>query len=171
MLPGDIQADENTNPGTYMLKQWLEYSADGKIDSGTITNEEPDSEFEQYVIDQIRSIGCEAIPQVGVSGYFIDIGVRHPNWPYGFIMGVECDGAAYHSSKSARDRDRLRQSVLEGLGWHLHRIWSTDWFENPIRETQKLRAEIQTRMAILLSKKESFEQNKNGLIAAESSYH
>jgi hypothetical protein len=160
MLPGDIQADENTNPGTYMLKQWLEYSADGKIDSGTVTNEEPDSEFEQYVIDQVRSIGCEAIPQVGVSGYFIDIGVRHPDWPYGFIMGVECDGAAYHSSKSARDRDRLRQSVLEGLGWTLYRIWSTDWFEDPVRETRKLRDAIQNRMNVILRESQQLDHGQ-----------
>lgn len=74
--------------------------------------------------------GCEVVPQVGVAGFRIDLGVRHPDWPYGYILGVECDGAAYHSSKSSRDRDRLRQEVLEGLGWRLHRIWSTDWFRN-----------------------------------------
>ena len=58
-------------------------------------------------IEQLKAIGCQTVPQVGVTGYFIDIGVKHPDWPHGFIMGVECDGATYHSSKSARDRDRL----------------------------------------------------------------
>ena len=66
-------------------------------------------------------------------------------------MGVECDGATYHSSKSARDRDRLRQEVLEGLGWHLYRIWSTDWFEDPRRETEKLRSAIEHRIKNLTS--------------------
>jgi REase_MTES_1575/Transcription elongation factor, GreA/GreB, C-term len=83
---------------------------------------------------------------VGVAGYFVDIGVRHPRWPHGFLLGVECDGANYHSAKSARDRDRLRQEILEGLGWQLHRIWSTDWFNSPQREVERLRAVIAARL-------------------------
>ena len=67
-----------------------------------------------------------------------------PPRPGEYILGVECDGAAYHSARSARDRDRLRQEVLEGLGWRLHRIWSTDWFRNPQRESDKLLAVIKT---------------------------
>ena len=149
MLPSDIQADETSNPGTYMLKQWLEYSGGGKLDAGVIAYDEPDSDFERHVMEQIRAMGFEAIPQVGVSGYFIDIGIRHPDWPYGFIMGVECDGATYHSSKSARDRDLLRQTVLERLGWSLYRIWSTDWFQKPVPEGQKLREALNERLRIL----------------------
>ena len=139
MTAGDIRAEEHGNPGAFMLKRWLEYARTGKIESGEKTNREPDSEFECFVINQITSMGCEATPQVGVAGYFVDIGVTHPDWPHGFLMGVECDGASYHSSRSARDRDRLRQEVLEGLGWHLYRIWSTDWFNNPAAEAAKLR--------------------------------
>ena len=72
------------------------------------------------------------------SGFFIDIGVKHKSFPDGFILGVECDGRAYHSSKSARDRDILRQEILEGLGWNIYRIWSTDWFSDPNKELKKL---------------------------------
>jgi very-short-patch-repair endonuclease len=151
MTAADIVADETVNPGTYMLKRWLEYSASGVLEGGSRTDREPDSDFEIFVMNQIRSMGCEAVPQVGVAGYFIDIGVRHPNWPYGYVLGVECDGAAYHSAKSARDRDRLRQEVLEGLGWRLHRIWSTDWFNHPRRESEKLRAVIASRVNELKS--------------------
>src|SRR5262249_3075076 len=68
----------------------------------------------------------------------IDLGIRHPDYPERFLAGVECDGARYHASKSARDRDRLREEVLCGLGWDLVRVWSTDWFDNPARETDKL---------------------------------
>ncbi|WP_420814299.1 hypothetical protein [Labilithrix luteola] len=64
-----------------------------------------------------------------------------------FVLGVECDGAAYHSSFSARDRDRLRQQVLEGLGWRIHRIWSTDWFRDPRGQTERLLAAIKQAMA------------------------
>jgi very-short-patch-repair endonuclease len=147
MTAGDILANETGNPGAYMLKCWLEYSATGRLDSGEVTLREPDSDFEEFVAQQIRSMGCEAVHQVGVVGYFIDIGVKHSDWPHGFLLGVECDGATYHSSKSARDRDRLRQEVLEGLGWHFHRIWSTDWFSDPQAEAEKLRQHIEERLA------------------------
>jgi superfamily I DNA and/or RNA helicase len=146
MNAADIRADETGNPGTYLLKRWLEFSVTGVIEGGQLTGKEPDSDFEVFVIDQINSMGCEAIPQVGVSGYFIDIGVKHPSWPHGYILGVECDGASYHSSKSARDRDRNRQEVLEGLGWRFHRIWSTDWFNEPQKEIEKLRNVITKRV-------------------------
>lgn len=158
MTAADIRADENGNPGTYMLKRWLEYSATGVLDSGVPTQREPDSKFEVFVIDQIKAMGCEAIPQVGVAGYFIDIGVKHPNWPHGFILGVECDGASYHSSKSARDRDRLRQEVLERLGWHFHRIWSTDWFNDSHREAKRLRNVITQRLDKLKREAEIYSQ-------------
>ena len=146
MTAADIRADEHANPGRYMLKCWLEYAATGVLHVGETTGREPDSDFEVFVIDQLRSMGCSPVPQVGVAGFFIDIGVRHPDWPHGYIMGVECDGATYHSSRSARDRDRLREEVLRGLGWQLHRIWSTDWFNDPNKEARRLREAIEARL-------------------------
>ena len=151
MTAADITADEHGNPGAYMLKKWLEYSATGLLPEKENVSATPDSDFEIFVMQQIQAMGCEPVPQVGVAGYFIDIGVRHPDWPYGFVLGVECDGANYHASKSARDRDRLRQEVLEGLGWHFHRIWSTDWFNDPHREAEKLRRRIEERLDYLRS--------------------
>jgi transcription elongation GreA/GreB family factor len=156
MTAADIIAEENGNAGAYMLKRWLEYSATGILEGGTNTARQPDSEFEVFVMDQIRSMGCEPVPQVGVAGYFVDIGVRHPSWPHGFILGIECDGANYHSAKSARDRDRLRQEVLERLGWHFHRIWSTDWFNNPRREADRMRDVISSRMRELKARESEF---------------
>ena len=99
MTAKDIVAEEHGNPGAYMLKRWLEYSASGVLDGGERTEREPDSDFELFVMKQIQAMGCEAVPQVGVAGYFVDIGVRHPEWPHGFLLGVECDGASYHSAK------------------------------------------------------------------------
>ena len=83
------------------------------------------------------AIDYEIEYQVGVGKYRIDIGVKHPEWPHGFLLGVECDGATYHSSHSARERDRYRQEILEGLGWHLHRIWSTNWFNDQNSEIER----------------------------------
>ena len=146
MNSNDIRVNKGSNEGVELLKYWLEYCATGKLLEVESTGREPDSKFEEYVIAQLKAIGCQTIPQVGATGYFIDIGVKHPDWPHGFIMGVECDGASYHSTKSARDRDRLRQEVLEGLGWYLHRIWSTDWFKDPVSETERLREVVECRL-------------------------
>ena len=89
--------------------------------------------------DVIRSYGFLADPQVGSAGFRIDIGVRHPEKPGTYLLAVECDGATYHSALWARERDRLRQDVLEHLGWRFHRIWSTDWFYGRKAEIERLR--------------------------------
>ena len=109
----------------------------------------PDSDFEIAVMHALHDAGFECIPQVGVAGFFIDIAVVDPGKPSRYLMGIECDGATYHSAKSVRDRDRLRQTILERLGWNIRRIWSTDWFKNPhgelqpiIRELHKLKSTI-----------------------------
>ena len=88
-------------------------------------------------------LGYEPVPQVGVAGYRVDIGIRHPTQPGTYLLGIECDGATYHSSKVARDRDRLRQQVLEGLGWKIHRIWSTAWFSDRAGEEERLRRTLE----------------------------
>jgi very-short-patch-repair endonuclease len=81
--------------------------------------------------------GLHVDTQIGCSGYRIDLAIRDDQRPDRYLLGIECDGATYHSSKTARDRDRLRQTHLEGLGWHIHRIWSSDWIANPNREIEK----------------------------------
>jgi very-short-patch-repair endonuclease len=134
---GDIHADAKSR-GTRMLRDFLHFAETGKIAAGQDNGAEFDSPFEEAVAIVIRRNGYEVVPQVGVSGFRIDLGVLDPEQRGRFVLGIECDGAAYHSSRSARDRDRLRQEVLEGLGWQLHRIWSSDWFRNPDRETQRL---------------------------------
>ncbi|MDE0318709.1 MAG: DUF3320 domain-containing protein [Acidimicrobiaceae bacterium] len=102
-----------------------------------------ESPFEAEVLSAVWQMGYEADPQVGVAGYRVDIGIRHPDRPGVYVLGVECDGASYHSSKVARDRDRLRQDVLEGLDWTIYRIWSTAWFKNRPAEEAKLREAIE----------------------------
>ena len=148
LKPIDIIVDGTKNFGVQMFRGWLEYCKTGDISGPPQTDGETESQFEDYVARQIETMGCSAIPQVGVAGFRIDLGVRHPDWPYGYILGVECDGATYHSSKSSRDRDRLRQEVLEGLGWRLHRIWSTDWFRNPRAEIERLRETIEAALQV-----------------------
>ena len=143
MTPDDIAAGPDSPRGARVLKSYLAYAADGRLDAGIDTGREPDSDFEVFVRDRLRRAGYEAIPQVGVAGFFIDLAVRHPDVPGTYLVGIECDGASYHSSRSARDRDILRQQVLEGLGWSIYRIWSTDWFRDPAGQTAKMVAAIE----------------------------
>ncbi len=128
------------------LRTYLDYAARGTaalhLDAtGSLGG--PDSPFEESVIGVLRRWGYDVVPQVGAAGYRIDMAVRHPDYPGAFAIGIECDGYTYHSSKAARDRDRLREEVLTGLGWHLHRIWSTAWFRARQTEEERLRAAVE----------------------------
>ncbi len=136
--PSDIRTDESSPWGVRALKGYLKFAKEGILSIARESGRAADSEFEVAVAQALQTSGFEIVPQVGVVGYFIDIGVRHPKKPGEFALGVECDGAMYHSSRSARDRDRLRQEVLERLKWRIHRIWSLDWYRNPKREKEKL---------------------------------
>lgn len=138
---GDIPADAKSR-GVRMLREFLHFAETGHLAAGEVGAAACESPFEEAVAAAIRGFGYRVVPQVGVSGFRIDLGVLSPHQPGRFILGVECDGASYHSGRSARDRDRLRQEVLEGLGWSLYRIWSTDWFRRPEREAERLRAAI-----------------------------
>ena len=99
--------------------------------------EQFDSDFELEVCEYLRSNGFAVDTQVGCSGFRIDLGLKLPD-SSDYVLAVECDGATYHSSKNARDRDRLRQEILERMGWKFYRIWSTDWFRNKSVEQLRL---------------------------------
>ncbi|MBP5987991.1 MAG: DUF4011 domain-containing protein [Azonexus sp.] len=140
MQPEDIIADNSTPEGTTALRNYLEYARSGILPQEVETGLEPDSDFEVSVIDLIESWGYSVTPQLGVAGFRIDIAVKHPEYRSAYLAAIECDGATYHSGVSVRDRDRIRQEILESLGWKgkIWRIWSTDWFRNPLAEAQKL---------------------------------
>ncbi|MEX2649578.1 MAG: DUF4011 domain-containing protein [Alphaproteobacteria bacterium] len=138
MQAASILPRPNIHLGTRTLRSYLEYAATGRIETGIINGAPTESPFEDHVKTRLEAEGFKVQPQVGVAGYRIDLGVAHLDYPHGFLAGVECDGATYHSAKSVRDRDRLREAILNGLGWHIYRIWSTDWYEDPDREMEKL---------------------------------
>ena len=138
MRAADVTVTEHSSLGVAALKGYLTYAETGVLDGAYLTGREPDSDFEVEVAQALGSRGLEVVAQVGVAGYFLDLAIRHPKTRGRFILGVECDGATYHSAKSARDRDRLRQEVLQDKGWNIERVWSTDWFRDPGRETERI---------------------------------
>ncbi len=140
MQADDIVVDAKTSVGTQRFRDYLRYAAGGSVEGPTITEREPDSDFEISVANALRDKGYVVQPQLGVAGYFIDLAVRNPRRPGEFLAAIECDGATYHSGVSVRDRDRIRQEVLENLGWKdkIWRIWSADWFRSPRHQIERL---------------------------------
>ena len=141
-----VKVSDKSSRGVEVFKKFLTYLETGIIDTSKDSNREIESPFQQWAIDQINSIpGFSADWEIGEHGFSIDIGVKHEKYP-GYLMAVETDGATYHSSLSARDRDILRQEILEGYGWHFYRIWSTDWIKDPVGTKERLHKAIDKRL-------------------------
>ena len=145
MRSSDIQAGPESGEGVRALQGFLRFAETKQLPSGSrLTGKPPGSPFEEAVARELERAGYKFEPQLGVAGYYLDIAVRNPDVPQQFLLGIECDGAMYHSTLSARDRDRLRQEVLENLGWEIERVWSVDWFRDPKREMQRVRQRLDT---------------------------
>ena len=141
LMPEQIDLSRVRAAGVRDLKHYLEFALKGPralTEQSAPTGLDHDSPFEQMVAKALRDKGWTVHPQVGCSGYRIDLAVVDPRAPGRYLVGVECDGRSYHSAATARDRDRLRQQVLEGLGWRIHRIWSTDWWHDQATEVDRL---------------------------------
>ena len=128
------------------LKHFLEYAERGApalAEAVHGSRGDYESPFEVAVARGLQDRGWIVHPQIGVSAYRIDMGVVHPDKHGLYLAGIECDGAMYHSSAYARERDKIRQSVLEGLGWTLFRVWSTDWWTNRAKALHELDQQLQ----------------------------
>ena len=145
----DIAPGRTDAKGVELLRQYLEYAASGGEELGAETSDVPLNPFELSVQEGLERRGIPVAAQYGVSGYRIDFACAHPDEPGRMVLAVEADGASYHSSATARDRDRLRQQVLEDKGWRFHRIWSTEWFRN--RELELDKVEQAWRAAVAIS--------------------
>jgi very-short-patch-repair endonuclease len=139
----DIDLNRTNAIGIKAFKSFLRYSETGDLDLAKGSGREPDSPFERSVAESLERLGYKVEYQVGMAGFFIDLAIVDDQKPGAYVVGIECDGATYHRSASARDRDRLRQGILESKGWKILRVWSTDWFNNPVRELQRLRMGIE----------------------------
>ena len=143
----DIDLERARSRGVAALKLFLTFAQTGKLGVAEETGRDPDSVFEEEVAARLRGLGYDVRTQIGVAGFFVDLAVSDPEKPGRYVLGIECDGAQYHSSRSARDRDRLRQSVLESHRWIIHRIWSTDWYLRPDEELKKVQAAVDAAIA------------------------
>ncbi|MFC0039637.1 DUF3320 domain-containing protein [Actinomadura rayongensis] len=161
---------ESTNKSRDHFKKYLDYAEHGPavLEHRPLADDAaPESPFEESVLDVLTDWGYDVQPQVGVGGYRIDMAVRHPAMPGRFALGIECDGAMYHSSKAARDRDRLREEVLHGLGWRLHRIWGTDWYRNRPEAEIRLREAVEEAIALTPEEAEPGGEQDSIVVVAE----
>lgn len=133
----DLDVEHTNARGVIAFRNFLAYAKDRVIDLPQQTDHDIDSPFEAQVANALASYGHRVQVQVGSAGFRVDIGIKDESKPGRYLLGIECDGATYHSACSARDRDRLRQDVLESLGWRIHRIWSSDWFRNSEMELRR----------------------------------
>jgi very-short-patch-repair endonuclease len=153
----DIDLERGRGRGVAALKTFLQYAQTGILGIASATDREMDSPFEEEVFRALTGLGYQVATQIGIAGFFIDLAIIDPDCPGRYLLGIECDGATYHSSRSARDRDRLRQQVLEDHGWVIHRIWSVDWFQRPNDELRKVVASIEAAKAIWVRRNVSCE--------------
>ena len=151
IMPTDIDIDRISSDGPKLLRAYIDYAINGAESLVRAVTEfdvtEHDSPFEKAVYNYLDRKGYKVATQVGCSGYKIDMAVKHPKLSGVYVLGIECDGAAYHSARTARERDRLRQEVLENIGWKIYRIWSTDWIKDPVTEGENLVAAINEAIA------------------------
>ncbi len=149
LKPEDITSESR---GARLLKRYLEFARNPdtvlKQDSSVHAEAKTESPFEEVVRRTLAARGHRVDLQVGVSGYRIDLAIQAEDGE-GYALGIECDGATYHSAPAARDRDWLRQSVLEGLGWKIHRVWSRAWIQNPERELEAIEQSLNESEALL----------------------
>lgn len=167
--PEDVKADGSRHRGPRLLRDFLAYAlavgssnrerVDGVLEglspamdrgpaaAGAGAAPSFDSDFEEIVYDRLRAEGHEVDAQVGHSGYRIDLAVVHPNDPSRYVLGIECDGATYHSARSVRERDVFRQRFLERGGWTMERIWSRDWWHDPGAEVARIARRIDEILA------------------------
>jgi very-short-patch-repair endonuclease len=134
-----VDPERSSDAGVQLLRQYLQYVESGGTNLGDTIVEKPAlNPFEVDVRDTLARASLKLTAQYRSSGYWIDLAVAHPTQPGRYVLAIECDGATYHASESARDRDRLRQEQLEQLGWRFHRIWSSEWFYNKDKAVAKV---------------------------------
>ncbi|MCL1904551.1 MAG: DUF4011 domain-containing protein [Methanomassiliicoccaceae archaeon] len=145
----DITTEGAAGEGRRLLRQYIDFAVRGPSSLGDISATAPSSDapFENTVRGVLEANGYDVAPQVGCSTYRIDMAVRHPKFKGRYAIGIECDGLNYNSARTARERDRIRQSVLEEMGWKLYRVWSTDWIKDPKTESEQLIATVEKAIA------------------------
>lgn len=139
ILPSDIELSRTEAEGVKMLRSYIEFAMNGEATLASTHKTAKPDDFAGAIAQFIANHGYKVRQHIGCSGYKIDIAIQHPSDTIKqFAAGIECDGLSYASARTARDRDRLRGTVLKNMGWNLYRVWSAEWYKNPEVEGKKL---------------------------------
>lgn len=139
ILPSDIDLSRTESEGVKMLRSYIEFAMNGEVSLASAHKTTKPDAFADAIARFIRNHGYKVSQHIGCSGYKIDIAIHHPSDTIErYIAGIECDGLSYASARTARDRDRLRGTVLKNMGWNMYRVWSAEWYKNPEVEGRKL---------------------------------
>ena len=145
LKPEQIDLNRTGSDGLVGLKTFLEFAARGIM---VLPDTENTKDITQCAIDvianKIRSVGYTVHTNIGCSGYRVDIGIVHPDNPETYVLGILCDGMNYNNGGTTLDRNNTQDAVLQGLGWHLHRIWILDWWDNSEKELDRIKSSIET---------------------------
>lgn len=146
--PSDIDITRTRSEGIRMLRAYIEFAMHGTSALVQSGQDREHDEFANAIAEFIRANGYEVVQHVGLSGYRIDMAVKHPSELVDlYAVGIECDGYSYSNARTTRDRERLRKSVLTNMGWNMYRVWSTAWFSDPKHEGERLLVYIKKAIA------------------------
>ena len=140
----DFSLTEATPAGVRLLRDYLEYAATQNqapsATAGTTAGAVPTTGhmLEASVAAVLAAEGFETSIHLGASALRVGVAAARPEHPEHYLMGVETDGPTALASPTARDRDRLRPSVLKGYGWKLHQLYAPDWVRHRQREEHRL---------------------------------
>jgi hypothetical protein len=161
ILPSDIDLSRTESDGIRMLRSYIEFAMNGEASLASAHRSGRPDDFADSIAQYIREHGYKVKQYVGCSGYKIDIAVQHPSDTVDqFVAGIECDGFSYVAARTARDRDRLRSTVLKNMGWNLYRVWSAEWYKNPEIEGQKLLTFIKAAIVASEAKIKQIEEEQ-----------
>ncbi|WDD96747.1 DUF3320 domain-containing protein [Thalassomonas actiniarum] len=164
----ELRVHDNSPYGIKALQVFLRYAETGSFELESGKDEEEAGTFEQQLYKAVKTLGYPVEQRVGRQGFHLDLAIKNPENEEQYILAIESDGASYQKAASVRDRERLRSSVLHGLGWRQHRVWSTDWYRNAKSEIERIQEAIEQAMTnqALLDEQIKMEQSTGNIVVA-----
>lgn len=154
MRAEDIDLTRATGRGPAVFREYLRFAETGGETSAAKGSAAHDR-FVAILEKQLIERGYSVKAQVGIAGLYVDLAVVDPSNPNRYVLGIVVDGEAYRSARSARDRNRTTDGVLNGQGWILHHLWSLEWFRKPTEQLNRLVETIEAARAGRVQKREA----------------
>ena len=150
-----IETKHPASEGAKGLCAFLKYAESGILPE--VEEVEKDTQvppgISQKICKALTESGYQYKTDLGYSEFKIDIAVVNPLNPDEYLCGLMLDGESYRTAGNTRDREVAQFSVLKGLGWKLHRVWTMDWWDNSEREIERILKVLEDLKAASVSEK------------------